>query len=116
MSLLGQIIMVCLLSGVVGYAAASFRLASGSLLLKKRVSELASEQQILAAESEKLMVLVKKLSNRQALADHRHKANGKGLSDGADPPAAGDKKAAKAYYLNGKSHADIARMAMNGGK
>lgn len=86
---------------------------SVSSQMRKRVTEVETEVAVLTSEYSKVLGLAKKISNRVALDDHRQKRTSRSSTDD-DPPPPGDKRAAKAYYLNGKSHADIARMAMKG--
>lgn len=105
-------ILVCLPSLAVGFAASYWGRAFASSQLRKQLRELETEVASLTSEYSKVTALAKKISNRVALDDHRHRRNGSGPSAGGSPPPIGDKAAAKAYYLNGKTHAQIAREAM----
>lgn len=72
--------------------------------------EIETEVASLTSEYSKVMALAKKVSNRIALDQHRERRNSSTTAS-ADPPPPGDKRAAKEYYLRGKSHIEIARMA-----
>lgn len=104
---------ICLVSVLAGYAGSYLQRASVSSRDRKRITELETEVAVLTSEFSKVLGLAKKISQRVALDDHRHKSPRNSLGRG-DPPAPGDKKAAKQYYLFGKSHQQIAREAMNG--
>lgn len=106
--------LVCLTSCAAACVGSFLARGSAYSLLKRRVRELETEVASLTSEYSKVLGLAKKISQRVALDDHRHKRSGIARSDGAGPPPPGDKKAAKAYYLHGKSHQQIAREAMNG--
>lgn len=85
-----------------------------SSLDRKALRELQTEVAVLTSEYAKVLALSKKISQRVALDDHRHKSPGRSGSTPGDPPPPGDKRAAKAYYLHGKTHQQVAREAMNG--
>lgn len=104
--------LVCLPSLAVGFAASYLGRAFASSQLRKQLRELETEVASLTSEYSKVTALAKKISNRVALDDHRAKRSGTAASAGVGPPPLGDKRAAKAYYLNGKTHAQVAREAM----
>lgn len=115
---LQQFIVICLISLGAGFAGSYLARASGYSLFRKRLREVETEVASLVSEHAKVLDLVKKISqrqalsdHRQALSDHRHKAARGSRSDTGDPPPAGDKAAARMFYLRGKSHQEIARMA-----
>lgn len=107
MSLWAQSIMILLVSAAAGYAAACYRVDSGSARLRKRVSETTLAIETLVSEQAKLMDLVRKLSNRQALADHRSKKSSP--TTNAEPPPLGtSKEQLRQFYFGGKNQREIA--------
>jgi hypothetical protein len=100
---------ISLVAGFVGSFLARVFVSS---LDRKQLRELQTEVAVLTSEYSKVLALSKKISNRVALDDNRHKSS----RNSADPPPPGDKRAAKAFYLHGKTHQQIAREAMNGAK
>jgi len=106
---------ICLLSAAVGFAGSYWGRVFASSRMAKRITELETEVAVLTSEYSKVLALAKKISNRVALDDHRAKRGSASTTSQGSPPPPGDKRAAKAYYLNGKNHADIARMAMRPG-
>jgi hypothetical protein len=60
------------------------------------------------------MGLAKKISQRVALDQHRQNRATTTGPESNSPPPPGDKKAAQAHYLHGKTHQQIALAAMNG--
>lgn len=110
-----QLTLTCALSLAAAFAGSYWGRAFASSLLAKRVIELETEVATLTSEYSKVLALAKKISQRVALDDHRHKASGTARSGGAAPPP-GDKEAAKRYYLFGKTHQEVARRAMGAGE
>jgi hypothetical protein len=102
---------ISLAAGFVGSFLARVFVSS---LDRRQLRELQTEVAVLTSEYAKVLALSKKISNRVALDDHRQKRSGTGQSATGSPPPPGDKRAAKAYYLTGKTHQQIAREAMNG--
>lgn len=106
-------IAICSASVLAGFAGSFLARAFVYSRDRKRISELETEVAVLTSEYSKVLGLAKKISQRVALDDHRHKSSRNSLGRG-EPPPPGDKKAAKQYYLFGKTHQQIAREAMNG--
>lgn len=107
-------IVICSVSVLAGYAGSYWQRASVSSRDRKRITELETEVAVLTSEYSKVLGLAKKISQRVALDDYRHKSPRARSLDLGLPPPPGDKRAAKAYYLHGKTHQQIAREAMNG--
>lgn len=97
-----------------GFVGSFLARVSVSSLDRRQLRELQTEVAVLTSEYAKVLALSKKISNRVALDDHRAKNRMASSASGEGPPPPGDKRAAKAYYLHGKSHSQIAREAMNG--
>jgi len=106
-----QLIVICLASLSAAYAGSYLGRVSASSRMLKRVTELETEVAVLTSEYAKVLGLAKKISQRVALDDHRHKRGSVATNSPGEPPPPGDKKAAKAFYLHGKTHQQIARMA-----
>lgn len=106
-----QLIVICLASVSAAFVGSYSGRAFASSRISKRVTELETEVAVLTSEYSKVLGLAKKISQRVALDDHRGK-RGSAASSAADPPPPGDKRAAKAFYLHGKTHQQIAREAM----
>jgi len=105
------LIAICSASALAGFAGAYLGRAFASSRLSKRISELETDSAVQASEFAKVLALTKKISQRVALDQHRMIRNRSSIDD-APPP--GDKAAAKAFYLRGKSHTEVARMALRG--
>jgi hypothetical protein len=114
---LWQVAITSFLSALIaGSAVAYLARASLSSRERKRISELETEVATLHSELARVLQLSKKISQRVALDQHRHKSpRSTRVDERDDPPPQGDKAAAKAYYLRGRSHAEVARLAMRGG-
>lgn len=108
-----QLIVTCALSAGAAYAAAYWGRVFASSQLRKRITELETDVATLTSEYSKVMALSKKISQRVALDDHRHKANGRGRSDGPPPPGA-TKAELREYYLKGRTQKEIAAMHAGG--
>lgn len=91
---------------VVAVAALRSLRAFASSRPQKRLSDLELSQAELASTLESVTLSLKRLSSRQGMRELRARR-----ADEA-PPAT--KEEARARYLRGRSHAEIARMAMNG--
>lgn len=106
-----QLIVICLASLSAAFVGSYSGRAFASSRISKRVTELETEVAVLTSEFAKVLALAKKISQRVALDDHRAKRGSVSTTSPGEPPPPGDKKAAKAFYLTGKSHQQVARMA-----
>jgi len=111
MSLWLQLILICFASSTASFAASYLLRGSTSLRDRKLLLELQTEVATLASELSKVLALTNRISKRVALDQHRERKGSSGSTERGDPPPPGDKAAAKAYYLNGKSHQQVAREA-----
>lgn len=105
-------IALCLTSLLAGCVGGYLGRAFASSRLSKRVSELETESAIQASEFAKVLALSKRISQRVALDQHRTMRGASTVTPTSEPPPPGDKAAAKAFYLRGKSHTEVARMAL----
>jgi hypothetical protein len=110
------LIAICLTSLVAAFVGSYLGRVSASSQLRKQIRELETEVASLTSDYSKVMALAKKISNRVALEDHRGKRHSSTAGSVAEPPPPGDRRAAKEYYLRGKTHTEIARMAMGAGQ
>lgn len=104
-----------------GFVAAYLAKVSVSSPLRKRIFSVEQDLTALVSEFGNLQNLTKKISQRVALDQYRHRRGKKGdPTDEVDEtptiPAPGDKRAAKAFYLTGRTHQDVARLVMKGTK
>ena len=74
--------------------------------VESRLARVEADQASLFSTLEKLTTTVKRVSSRQGMRDLRER------EDAAPGPNA-TKAEVRAYYLRGKSHADVARMIVN---
>jgi hypothetical protein len=108
--------LICLTSAVAACAGTYFGRVFTSSLERKQLLELQREVAELTSEYARVLSLTKKISQRLALEDHRYKRTAATAKQQGEPPPPGDKAAAKAYYLTGRSHIDIAKMAQGAGQ
>lgn len=106
-----QLTVICTASLLAACVGSYLGRAFASSRISKRISELETEVAVLTSESAKVLGLVKKVSQRVALEDHRHRRGSGATNSPGEPPPPGDKRAAKAFYLTGRDHAAVARMA-----
>lgn len=105
-----QITLTLVLSASAGYAAACWRVDSGSVRLRKSLSEATLDIERLVSEQSKLMDLVRKLSQRQALSDHRHKRSATTSTPDGPPPPGTSKEQLRMFYFGGKNQREIAAL------
>lgn len=110
-----QVMMTCLLSLAAGFAGAYLKRVSGFIALRNRILSLETEVASIHSELAKVLALNKRISQRVALDQHRDRRHGT-TPISPEPPPPGDKAAAKAYYLGGRTHSEVARLALRGGR
>jgi hypothetical protein len=91
------------------FAVVALRAASRSILSPKNLNSVKTDFAALESEYQRLFDMVSRLSKRQALADYKA---GKGAAAAEERPLT--KEEARRKYLHGRTHQEIARMAMKG--
>jgi len=105
-----------LLAVVAAYV--SWKQASAATQLRKRITSLETDILDQASKLDRMYELAKSLSQRQALADNRHK---RGRADPFDhsvgvPLPNATKEELRDFYLRGKTHTEVARLVAKGVK
>ena len=111
-SLLWFLTMTCLLCSVVTAVRVFWLSDFDSTSIKKRTASIETDITSLNLESERIRAMLKKLSNRHALAEFRER-QADGRSEDAPLPQPATKNELRAKFLRG-THTDIARRAMRG--
>lgn len=96
-------------SALAAFAVAALRAASRSILSPKNLNSVRTDFAALESEYQRLFEMVSRLSKRQSLADYKA-----GKSKPDDLPAL-TKEDARRKYLHGRTHIEIARLAMRAG-
>jgi len=89
----------------------ALRRALRSTLNTKNLNSVKADFAELQSDYVRLFEMVKKLSQRQSLADHKAKQR---EADTEDGPPARTKDELRKKWLHNRTHADIARLAMRG--
>lgn len=95
--------------GTALYALGALVRASRSTLNPRNLNSVKSDFAALESEYQRLFEMVKRLSQRQSLADYKA-----GKAKPADDAAPLTKEEARRKYLHGKTHVEVARLAMKG--
>jgi len=107
-------VFLSLLAVVAAYV--SWRQASAVTQLRKRITSLETDILDQASKLDRMYELAKSLSQRQALADNRHKRLGgtqvEAFNDVPGPNATKDEL--RDFYLRGKTHTEVARLVAKG--
>lgn len=107
-----QFIVILAVSASAAYAGGRFLPASAYSRLRKRVSEMSSDIETLVSESERQRTLVRSISNRLAVREHRAKLEPAPGPTGDAPPVGTPKHELRKFYgLTGSPREVAAKLA-----